>query len=149
MTCLDGVTLDLFLPTNQRSLDGKLNFCKQNRTTGTTHADATLPSVISEPPLLRDAIAELENLRLIKHEKRTLRVHRVVQEAMNYYSSHEMQLYFNSAAAVVFEAFPKHLSRDIMSQHWTTCECYIAHGVSLSSRFQAYYHLDGNESLKG
>ena len=105
--------------------------------------------MISEPPLLRDAIAELEHLSLIKFEKRTLRVHRVVQEAMNYYSSREMQLYFNSAAAVVFEAFPKQLSRDIMSKHWGICECYIAHGVSLSSKFQAYYHLDENESLKG
>ncbi|KAH7416715.1 P-loop containing nucleoside triphosphate hydrolase protein [Cadophora sp. MPI-SDFR-AT-0126] len=145
----DGVTLDLFLPTNQNSLDGKLNFCKQNRNSKVRETDATLSSVISEPPLLRDAIVELENLKLIKFEKRTLRVHRMVQEAMNYYSSQEMQLYFNSAAAIVFEAFPKQLSRDIMSKHWTTCECYIAHGVSLSSRFQAYYHLDEKESLKG
>jgi len=67
---------------------------------------------------------------------------------MNYYSSQEMQLYFNSAAAVVFEAFPKQLSRDIMSKHWKTCECYIAHGISLSSKFVAYYHLE-KESLKG
>ena len=145
---VDGVTLDLFLPTNQKALDGKLHFCKQNRNSGSRDSDATLSSVISEPPLLREAITELENARLIKFEKRILRVHRVVQEAMNYYSSQEMQLYFNSAAAVVFEAFPKQLSRDIMSKHWKTCECYIAHGISLSSKFVAYYHLEP-ESLKG
>ncbi|KAK0118550.1 hypothetical protein ONS95_007438 [Cadophora gregata] len=145
----DGVTIDLFLPVNQRTLDGKLNFCKQNRNSKPRDTDATLSSVISEPPLLRSAIAELENLRLIKFERRILRVHRVVQEAMNYYSSQEMQLYFNSAAAVLFEAFPKQLGRDIMAKHWTTCECYIAHGVALSAKFQAYYNFDENKSLTG
>ncbi|KAL2064598.1 hypothetical protein VTL71DRAFT_3735 [Oculimacula yallundae] len=145
----DGVALDLFLPTNQKALDGKLHFCKQSRNSATNNSDAALSSVISEPLLLRDAIEELQNMKLIKYERRILRVHRVVQDAMNYYSSQEMQAYFDSAACVVLEAFPKQLNRDIMSKQWITCESYIAHGISLSSQFDSHHHLDNNLALKG
>ncbi|KAH7348885.1 P-loop containing nucleoside triphosphate hydrolase protein [Rhexocercosporidium sp. MPI-PUGE-AT-0058] len=118
----DGVLLDLFLPTNQKVLEGKLHFCRQNRHLEVVDTGAALSSVITEPPLLRDAIAELKKLKLINFETRVLRVHRVVQEAMNYHSNQEMQMYFDSAAAVLFEAFPKQLNNDILSKHWFTCE---------------------------
>ncbi|KAH6690764.1 P-loop containing nucleoside triphosphate hydrolase protein [Leptodontidium sp. MPI-SDFR-AT-0119] len=145
----DGVMLDLFLPTNQKALEGKLQFCRQNRHLKIVDTGAALSSVITEPLLLRDAITELKNLKLIKFEARILQVHRVVQEAMNYHSSQEMQMYFDSAAAVLFEAFPKKLSSDILSKHWFTCENYIAHGVSLSLQFEEYHQLGEKQALKG
>ncbi|KAG4441816.1 hypothetical protein IFR05_002680 [Cadophora sp. M221] len=145
----NGVTLDLFLPTNQKSLEGKLQFCRQHLSLSASDTGAALSSVISEPPLLRDAILELKRLKLIKYDKRTLGVHRVVQEAMNYHSSQEMQMYFDSAAAVVYEAFPKQLNSDILSKHWLTYENYIAHGVSLSLQFEEYHQLGDNRALKG
>jgi hypothetical protein len=75
--------------------------------------------------------------------------HRVVQEAMNYHSSEDLQDYFDSAIALVYEAFPKQVHGDYLSGQWGTCEMYIPHGAHLSSQF-ALNRAGGEQSeLKG
>jgi hypothetical protein len=106
-TITDGILIDLFLPRNQKALDGRLAFCKQiTQRMEDADSNTALSSVITPPPLLRKAIDELVNFKLIKQEGRELWAHRVVQEAMNYHSSEDLQEYFDAAVALVYEAFP-------------------------------------------
>jgi hypothetical protein len=120
-------------------LDGKLAFCKQNTNyeveDPSTEDKAALASVISAPPLLRAALDQLVDFKLIKQEGRELWAHRVVQEAMNYHSSEELQHYFDAAVALVYEAFPKQIHGDYLSGQWGACETYISHGAHLSFQF--------------
>jgi hypothetical protein len=116
-------------------LDGKLAFCKQNTSNVDPNSQAKLSSVTTAPPLLRAALDELVSFKLIKQEGRELWAHRVVQEAMNYHSSQDLQDYFDSAVALVYEAFPKQGYGDYLSGQWGICEKYIPHGAHLSFQF--------------
>lgn len=144
----DGILLDLFLPKNQKVLDGKLEFCKQAPNRTDLNSEAFLSSVINAPPLLRAPLNELISSKLIKQEGRELYAHRVVQEAMNWHTQEELQAYFDSAVALVYEAFPKQVYGDYLSSQWGTCQKYISHGAQLS--FQFYNFTRGSDSnLKG
>lgn len=77
-----------------------------------------------------------------------LYAHRVVQEAMNWHSQEDLQRCFDSAVALVYEAFPKQIYGDYLSSQWGTCQEYISHGAQLS--FQFYTLTRGPDStLKG
>lgn len=128
--------IDIFLPKNQRALDGRLDFCKQN--SDDAKDSQALASVISAPQKLEDTIKELESYKLIVKEGRMLFIHRVVQEAMNYDSSTELQECFDSASAVVYEAFPKQVNGDYLASQWATCEQYISHGAQLGRLFARF-----------
>jgi len=132
----DSILIDLFLPKNQKILEGKLAFCKQHANHIDPYSQATLSSVITAPPKLRAAIDELTKLTLIKQEGREFSAHRVVQEAMNYHSIEDLQEYFNAASALVHEAFPN-LKNDAppLAQQWRACQAYISHGAHLSLQF--------------
>ncbi|PMD58306.1 uncharacterized protein K444DRAFT_442723 [Hyaloscypha bicolor E] len=53
----DGILIDLFLPRNQKALDGRLAFCKQiTQHMEDADSNTALSSVITPPPLLRKAI---------------------------------------------------------------------------------------------
>jgi hypothetical protein len=73
--------------------------------------------------------------KLIKQKGRQLWANRVVQEAMNYHSSQDLQDYFDSTVALVYEAFPKQVYGDYFSGQWGPCETYIPHGAHLSLQF--------------
>lgn len=149
LTRSDSILIDLFLPKNQRALDGKLQFCKQQPDDVDTAAESALSSVISAPYSLLEAIEELKNLSLIKQEGRRLWAHLVVQEAMKYAAKGDLQECFNSAAALVYEAFPKQLHGDYFSPETRgTCQVYITHATHLSRQF-ANYRADGVNILKG
>lgn len=145
----DGILIDLFLPKNQRALDGKLSFCKQHANLIDPDSQFALSSVITAPTPLRDAIRELIDFKLIKQEGRELWAHRVVQEAMNYQNSQDLQDYFDSASALVYEAFPKQIHGDYMSSQWGTCETYISHGIHLSLQFANLQRSEEGVPLKG
>jgi hypothetical protein len=135
-TITDGILIDLFLPRNKKALDGRLAFCKQiTQHMEDADSNTALSSVITPPPLLRKAIDELVNFKPIKQEGRELWAHRVVQEAMNYHSSEDLQEYFDAAVALVYEAFPKQVRGDYLSDQWGACEAYIPHGTHLSFQF--------------
>lgn len=145
----DGILIDLFLPRNQNALDGKLAFCKQNTSAEdvAAHGEQALSSIINAPPPLRAALDELTMYKLIKRENRELITHRVVQEAMNYHSAADLQEYFDSAVALVHEAFPKLVHGDYKTEQWGACETYIMHGANLSYRF-SIFTKGGSEDAK-
>jgi hypothetical protein len=147
----DGILIDLFLPTNQKALDGKLAFCKQNANEmDEQDSETALAKVISAPPLLRAALDQLVTYKLIKEEGRELWAHRVVQEAMNYHSSEDFQDSFDAAVALVYEAFPKQVHGDYLSGQWGRCETYISHGIHLNLQFAKYNKRASEDSaLKG
>lgn len=140
--------IDLFLPKNQRALDGKLSFCKQSDALVDPGAQL-LFSVITAPHLLNQAIEELVGLKLIGKQSRELWVHREVQEAMNYDNGQELQAYFDAAAAVVYEAFPKQIRGDHMSSRSSACEAYISHAAHLSFVFATLNQSGAKNTLKG
>jgi hypothetical protein len=140
----------LFLPKNQKALEGKLAFCKQPAYLVDPHSQATLSSVIRPPPALQDAIAELVKLKLIKQEGREFWAHRVVQEAMNYHSVKELQDYFDSASYLVYEAFPKQMYGDSLSNEQRgACQSYLSHGAQLSFQFSNIQRFGVSNTLKG
>ena len=147
----DGILIDLFLPTNQRALDGKLAFCKQNvNEMDEQDSETALARVISTPPLLRAALDQLVTYKLIKEEGRELWAHRVVQEAMNYHSAEDLQDSFDAAVALVYEAFPKQVHGDYLSGQWGRCETYVSHGVYLNFQFVNLNKSSSDDSaLKG
>ncbi len=140
--------IDLFLPKSQKALSGRLAFCAQQP--GDLDKQAKLSSVVSIPKALEDAIEELFKFGLIKRESRTLMAHRVVQEAMNYHTANDLQDYFNSATALVYEAFPKQISGDYLtSKQWGACDAYIYHGSHLALNFSTLHYPDKDETLIG
>ncbi|PVH79051.1 TPR-like protein [Cadophora sp. DSE1049] len=145
----DQILIDLFLPKNQRALDGRLDFCKQHPNLIDPSSHAALSSVITAPPLLRKAIDQLLDMKLIKQEGRDLWVHREVQEAMNYHTSEDLQAFFDSACALVYEAFPKQVHGDYLSSQWGACETYISHGAHLSFQFANLHRATDKNSLRG
>ena len=145
----DAMLIDLFLPRKQSALDGKLAFCKQNPSLVDDKSQATLSSIITPPPALRNAIEELLKKSLIKQEGRVLTVHRVVQEAMNYHSVQDLQASFDSAVALVYEAFPKQVHGFPLHKYWGMCQAYIPHGAHLSAKFYDYTHPPTMSPLKG
>jgi hypothetical protein len=94
-------------------------------------SQAALSSVITPPAALRAAIDELLRFQLMQQQGRNIWVHRVVQEAMNYYSFEEFQESFDSASRLVYEVFPKKLQNNLI-QDRSACSPYIYHGAHLS-----------------
>jgi hypothetical protein len=106
--------------------------------------------VIRPPPALQDAIADLVKLKLIKQEGREFWAHRVVQEAMNYHSVKELQDYFDSASYLVYEAFPKQMYGDSLSNEQRgACQSYLSHGAQLSFQFSNIQRFGVSNTLKG
>lgn len=90
------------------------------------------------------------SFKLIKQEGREVWAHRVVQEAMNYHSSEDLQEYFDAAVALVYEAFPKQVHGDYLSDQWGPCETYISHGARLGTQFANLNKVTSEASkLKG
>lgn len=148
----DGILIDVFLPRNQNALDGRLAFCKQRSGSEDINAYGAqaLSSVINTPAPLQAALDELISFKLIKREGSELLTHRVVQEAMNYHTSTDLQEFFDSAVALVYEAFPKQVHGDYRMQQWGACETYITHGANLSYKFSIFNRGgSGNATLKG
>lgn len=126
-----------------------LAFCKQDL----ANADTVLQGILSNrqnqpPPQLQEAITNLLNAALIKQEDRVIWVHRIVQEAMNYHSMKDLQGYFDSASALVFEAFPEQSDGEYSTkEERVACLSYIPHGAHLSMKFAE--HCNAGTRLRG
>ena len=94
-------------------------------------SQAALSSVVNPSVALRTAIEELLRFGLIRQEGRDLWVHRVVQEAMNYYSTEELQESFDCVSRLVYEAFPKQMHDSFILDR-SACQSFISHGVHIS-----------------
>ncbi len=141
----DDILIDLFLPMNQNFLDGKLNFCRQPQDLIGNSSQAALCTVIIPPMLLDQAVRELVEVKLVKTQGRELWVHREIQEATIHHSSRDLQGCFDSASALVYEAFPKQVHGDYLSDQRGICETYISHAIHLSLEFN---RLNGNGKAK-
>jgi len=106
-------------------------------------SQAALSSVITPPAALRAAIDELLKFQLMRQQGRNIWVHRVVQEAMNYYSLEEFQESFDSASRLVYEVFPKKLQNNLV-QDRSACWPYIYHGAHLSLLASEFVFQDTN-----
>src|SRR5579862_9267957 len=104
----DNIPEQLFLPHDQKALDGRLHFCKQDPEDIDEHGFAKPISIATTSPTFDEAIADLLEKKLIKQDGRMYSIHRVVQEATNYHDRKDLQDSFNSASKLVYEAFPKH-----------------------------------------
>ena len=125
-------------------------FCKQHPNHVDPDSQAALSSVITAPAPLRAAIDELVRFKLIKEEGRELLAHRVVQEAMNYHSIEELQESFDSASALIYEAFPKQKHGDYLKlEQWGACRLYAPHATQLSLRFATHRQTGAINTLKG
>jgi hypothetical protein len=127
-----------------------LSFCKQHPDHIDAASQATLSNVIRPPRQLQDALDELLKSTLIKKDGRVIWAHRVVQEAMTYHGFGELQDYFNSATALVHEAFPKQVFGDYLTKEQRgACLSYISHAAHLSLQYSRYYRAVAKGVLKG
>jgi hypothetical protein len=143
----DSIQVQLFLPRNQKTLDGTLSFCKQESKYLDDDDRASLHTLITPSVGFDKAVHELLKRELIKTDgPRNFSIHRVVQEATNFHDIDELQESFDTAVRLVFEQFPNRRNVDTLYNKWSICQDYIPHGVHLSRKFQDY--ADGG-TLKG
>ena len=91
----------------------------------------------------------LSKAKLIKREGRTINVHRVVQEAMNYQNQEDLQESYDAAVGLVAEAFPKRQHGISLFEQWPICSLYIHDGVHLVNKFAEYTRPPIKARLKG
>ena len=135
---VDGIPIQLFLPQNQRALDGPLAFCKQDPAYVDDKDRAALFSVITPSPAFEKAIDELLAKELIRKDRQVLSIHRVVQEAVSYHDVDDLQKSFDIASRLVYEQFPKQVMSESLYKEWNVCQEYIPHGVYLSKKYSDY-----------
>jgi hypothetical protein len=128
----------LFLPRNQRALDGPLASFKQDPASVDSKDRAPLANAVIPPPALEKAIDELLAKELIKKDRNVLSIHRVVQEAVNYHDVEDLQKSFEIASRLVYEQFPKQTMGEPLYKEWNVCQEYIPHGVYLSKKYSDY-----------
>jgi hypothetical protein len=75
----------------------------------------------------------------------------VVQEAIAHHSLQELEDIFDSACALLYEAFPKKVNGDYLSDEWSKCQTYITHGAHLASQFSILQRAGrpGTYTLRG
>ena len=135
---IDGIPIQLFLPRNQRALDGPLAYCKQDPSNVDSKDRAPLFSVITPSPAFEKAIDELLAKELIRKDRHILSIHRVVQEAVSYHDVDDLQESFDIASRLVYEQFPKQVMSESLYKEWNVCQEYIPHGVYLSKKYSDY-----------
>jgi hypothetical protein len=133
----DNIQVDLFLPSNQQRLQGRLEFC-MSKPGALEQPRAALSNLIDPPERLQSVIDELSDAKLIIVDNRSFSIHRVIQEALHYQNFEELQDSFDAAVNLVYEAFPKQESGDPLHDVWTTCQEYVQHAIHIFARFKEY-----------
>ncbi|KAL2064599.1 hypothetical protein VTL71DRAFT_3736 [Oculimacula yallundae] len=137
----DKIPIDLFLPRDQSALNGPLEFCKQNAANIDENNIASLYSLITPSPDFNAAIEDLLKRRLITRDGRYLKIHRVVQEATNFFSFEALQQSFDTATRLVYQQFPIRETNQSLYRQWNMCREYISHGVQLRIGYDKYGRL--------
>ena len=69
---------------------------------------------------------------------------------MNYHSIQDLQEYFDSASAIVYEAFPKQMHGDYLKKEQQgASQAYIPHGAHLSLPFANLHKTESADTLRG
>lgn len=123
----DAILLDLFLPSDQGRLKGKLKFCQQSGP----------GSAVAMSTEMQVAVDELLEARLIQEDDRNFVIHRVYQEAVIgiYDSIEALQASFDATTQILHEAFPVQLMGRPLHKEWPRCQTYVQHVVRLSKLF--------------
>lgn len=125
----DSIPIDLFLPKDQKRLDGRLEFCKQEP--GQTTA-------LEMSPKMSEAIEELKKAQLIRQDGRTFVIHRVIQEAMNFTDMEDLQTLFAATVELLHEAFPLQLRGRPLVDVWPRCSMFVQHVIHITKAFSIH-----------
>ncbi len=126
--------IDLFMPSDQSRLVAKLEFCRAGA--GDLVTRPNLESASSPSPALADAIGELAAAGLISRSGREMRIHREVQEAVNYQGLKDLSDSFDAAINLLYDAFPKQESGLPLNEQLDACRLYVQDAISLANRYR-------------
>ena len=135
---IDSIPAQLFLPRSQGALDGPLAYCKLDSAYVDSKGRASIFGVLTPSPEFERVIGELLEKELIKKDRITLSIHRVVQEAVNYHDVDDLQESFDIASRLVYQQFPKQDLGESFYKVWNVCQDYIPHAVYLSKKYSDY-----------
>jgi hypothetical protein len=132
----DLILIDLFQPSDQERLTEKLAFCRTG--SGDLVSRPSIQTVIQPSVELPNAILELENAAFIYRVGREMRIHREVQEAVNYQGAEDLKDCFDAAVNIVYDAFPKQEGGRPLSDQWDLCRQSVQHAIHLANKFSLY-----------
>ena len=143
----DSILIDLFLPSNQQYLAPKLGFCRSG--SGDLLSRPSIQTIISPSAELQEAVDELRASNFISRAGREMRIHREVQEAVNYKNAGDLRDSFNSGVNLVYDAFPKQEGGRPLSESWESCRRYIQHAIHLATKYNLYIQGRPDSPLRG
>jgi Cdc6-like AAA superfamily ATPase len=132
----DVTLVDLFLPSDQNRLTEKLAFCRTGSgdpSNRPKHQAAMQPSAA-----LLYAIDELNKAAFISKAGREMRIHREVQEAVNYQGSKDLTDSFNAAVNLMYDAFPKQELGRPLTDQWDSCRRWVQECIHLANKYWLY-----------
>ena len=132
----DLILIDLFQPSDQDRLTEKLAFCRTG--SGDLVNRPSIQTVIQPSVELPNAILELENAAFIYRVGREMRIHREVQEAVNYQGAEDLKDCFDTAVNIVYDAFPCQEGGRPLSDQWDLCRQSVQHAIHLANKFSLY-----------
>jgi hypothetical protein len=136
LLCPDLILIDLFQPSDQGRLTEKLAFCRTG--SGDLMNRPQFQTIIQPSIELQKAIEELETAAFISRVHREMRIHREVQEVINYQGAQDLKERFDAAVNIVYDAFPKQDSGRPLSDQWDSCRRSIQHAIHLANKFSLY-----------
>lgn len=71
-----------------------------------------------------------------------MRIHREVQEAVNYQGSKELSDSFEAAVNLVYDAFPKQDGGRPLTEQWEACRRWVQECIHLANKYWAYKDKD-------
>jgi NB-ARC domain len=132
----DLILIDLFQPSDQERLTEKLAFCRTG--SGDLVNRPQIQTVIKPSVELQKAIEELESAAFISRIGREMRIHREVQEAVNYQGAQDLKECFDATVHIVYDAFPKQDGGRPLSDQWDSCRRSIQHAIHLANKYSSY-----------
>ena len=132
----DVILIDLFLPSNQERLTEKLKFCRTG--SGDLVSRPTIQTIINPSSALLAAVEELRSGAFIGKVGREMRIHREVQEAVNYQEAKDLKDSFDAGVNLVYDAFPKQEGGRPLTDQWDSCRTWIQHAIHLANKYAKY-----------
>lgn len=144
----DETLIDLFLPSDQSKLTEKLDFCRTG--SGDLVTRPTIQTVISPSAALQNALDELRESGFISRAGRLWRIHREVQEAVNYREVKDLKDSFDAVINLLYDAFPKQEGGRPMGEQWDACRRWTQDVVHVANKYWVYTQgrAENDEPLK-
>jgi hypothetical protein len=132
----DLILIDLFQPSDQERLTEKLAFCRTGE--GELISRPAIQTVIQPSIDLQRAIEELINAAFIYRVGREMRIHREVQDAVNYQGAEDLRECFDATVNLVYDAFPKQEGGRPLNDQWDACRATVQHAIHLANKFASH-----------